>query len=84
MAASIGQLRSAKDTGGGGTQITATAATPRAALPSFTTSQGEDIILGEPRSQQQGGGGPIQAYVIASDVTSAQQANQQIENLSRL
>ena len=84
LAASIGQLRSAKDTGGGGTQITATAATPRAALPSYTTSQGEDIILGEPRSQQQGGGGPIQAYVIASDVTSAQQANQQIENLSRL
>ena len=84
LAASIGQLRSAKDTGGGTTQITATAASPRAALPSFTTSQGEDIILGEPRSQQQGGGGPIQAYVIASDVTSAQQANQQIENLSRL
>jgi len=84
LAASIGQLRSAKDTGGGGTQITATAASPRAALPSYTTSQGEDIILGEPRSQQQGGGGPIQAYVIASDVTSAQQANQQIENLSRL
>lgn len=27
---------------------------------------------------------PVQAYVIASDVTNAQQANQQIQNLSRL
>ena len=51
-------------------------------IPNQRTTQGEDIEIG-------GGGAtnrtaPVLAYVIASDVTSAQQANQQIENLSRL
>ena len=47
-------------------------------------------IQGGPGADLQLGGGqdtreqPIKAFVIASDVTSAQQANQQIENLSRL
>jgi len=56
-------------------------ATPQFTLPTAPGSAGEDIdITGRQFEQPQ----PIQAYVIASDVTSAQQANQQIENLSRL
>jgi hypothetical protein len=42
---------------------------------------GGQIGLGQTSSGQPQ---PIQAYVIASDVTNAQQANQQIQNLSRL
>lgn len=86
LAATIGQLKSAKETGPDPATVggTITAGSPRAAIPTPTTDRGEDILVGGPRSQQVTGGGPIQAYVIASDVTTAQQANQQIENLSRL
>jgi len=85
LAATIGQLKAAKDTGTTPPQISGVGASaPLGALPSFQTSQGEDVLIGGPRSQEVTGGGPIQAYVIASDVTTAQQANQQIENLSRL
>jgi len=85
LAATIGQLKAAKDTGTTPPQISGVGASaPLGALPSFQTSQGEDVLIGGTRSQEVTGGGPIQAYVIASDVTTAQQANQQIENLSRL
>jgi len=55
--------------------------------PQFTTPNqiqggaGGDLDITARQNEQ---APPIQAYVIASDVTSAQQANQQIENLSRL
>ena len=49
--------------------------------PATTSSAGEDIEIGGRAEEQPQ---PIQAYVLATDVTSAQQANQQIENLSRL
>jgi len=55
--------------------------------PQFTTPNqiqggpGADLDITARQNEQPQ---PIQAYVIASDVTSAQQANQQIENLSRL
>ena len=55
-------------------------AIPQFRLPTAPGSQGEDIDITGRQFEQQ----PIQAYVIASDVTSAQEANQQIENLSRL
>lgn len=55
--------------------------TPQFTIPSTTTGAGEDIDITGAQSNQ---APTIQAYVIASDVTSAQQANQQIENLSRL
>lgn len=54
----------------------------RAFEPATTTGAGEDIELGgfgqDAREQ------PIRAYVVATEVTGAQQANQQIDNLSRL
>jgi hypothetical protein len=53
--------------------------TPQFQLP--TTTQGEDIQLGGGRDAREQ---PIRAYVVATEVTDAQQANQQIENLSRL
>jgi len=55
--------------------------TPQFTIPATTTGAGEDIDITGAQSNQ---APTIQAYVIASDVTSAQQANQQIENLSRL
>ncbi len=55
--------------------------TPQFTIPSTTADAGEDIDITGAQSNQ---APTIQAYVIASDVTSAQQANQQIENLSRL
>jgi hypothetical protein len=54
--------------------------TPQFNIPR-TTTQGQDIDITGAQSNQ---APPIQAYVIATDVTNAQQANQQIENLSRL
>lgn len=55
---------------------------PQAALPTAPTSAGEDIDI--TASPEVGGAQPVQAYVLATDVTSAQEANQQIENISRL
>lgn len=56
-------------------------ATPQFQLPTAPSSAGEDIFLG---GGQDGREQPIRAYVVATEVTGAQQANQQIENLSRL
>ncbi len=86
LAATIGQLKSAKDGGG---NPAAFGGNVTASVPQFqaspTTSQGEDVLIGGPRSQEvTGGGGPVQAYVLATDVRNKLEANQQIENLSRL
>ena len=54
--------------------------TPQFQVPR-TTTQGEDIFLGGGQDAREQ---PIRAYVVATEVTDAQQANQQIENLSRL
>jgi hypothetical protein len=56
-------------------------ATPQFQLPTAPGSAGEDIFLG---GGQDGREQPIRAYVVATEVSDAQQANQQIENLSRL
>lgn len=56
-------------------------ATPQFQLPTAPSSAGEDIFLG---GGQDGREQPIRAYVVATEVSNAQQANQQIENLSRL
>lgn len=47
---------------------------------------GPDIGIGQTSAGGNLGGGqvPVKAYVIATDVTSAQEANAQIENLARL
>lgn len=75
----------AVDTPGNGPAVSAPSIsagpTPQFTIPSTTTGAGEDIDITGAQSNQ---APTIQAYVIASDVTSAQQANQQIENLSRL
>jgi hypothetical protein len=87
LAATIGQLRSAKDTGGDPAAVGGgVGAISPAGVFAPQTTQGEDILIGGPRSQQVtgGGGGPIQAYVLATDVRDKLEANQQIENLSRL
>ena len=87
LAATIGQLKGAKDTGGDPASVGGGvgAVSPAGVFAPPQTTQGEDILIGGVRSQQvTGGGGPIQAYVLATDVTTAQEANQQIENLSRL
>ena len=59
---------------------------PTPALPSGVNNPGTTMLPGQttgetPSSIQ---GGPIRAYVLVSDVNSAQQANSQIENLVKL
>lgn len=46
--------------------------------------EGPTITTGQTSAGQQISQGPIQAYVIATDVTNAQEATAQIENLARL
>jgi len=45
----------------------------------FDQNAGQNIVPGQGQGQQ-----PLQAYVVATDVTNAQQANQQLEYISRL
>jgi hypothetical protein len=58
---------------------------PPPAVPSvnysFQQQPGQSIIPGQNSAGQQG---PIQAYVLVSDVNNAQQAQQQIDNLRKL
>ena len=64
------------DSGGGG------GSNPGVAINySFGQQAGQTIGVGQASTGQQA---PVQTYVLASDVTSAQQAQQQINNLSRL
>ena len=85
IAAGLAQVRQilAVDTPGPDPSITlpSVGAVPQF-RPATTTGAGEDIELGgfgqDAREQ------PIRAYVVATEVTGAQQANQQIDNLSRL
>ena len=74
-----------KGSGGGGgsqEQTTAPLPSPSASINySFGQQAGQTIGAGQSSSGQQA---PVQTYVLASDVTSAQQAQQQIQNLSRL
>ena len=53
------------------------------AIANDTTTQGQDIQIGGPNGGGFGGG-TVRAYVTVNDINSAQEANQQIENLSRL
>jgi hypothetical protein len=57
---------------------------PTAALPTGTGGGGPTIQPGQTSSGQTPQPEPIRAYVLVSDVNSAQQANTQIENLSKL
>ena len=87
----LAQIVSIKNTefGGGGSVTTPTqppAFNGQAALDTFnqgiTQNQdpGEAITPGQTGQQSE----PIRAYVIATEVTSQQEANQEIENLARL
>lgn len=83
-AATIAKFK--KSSGGGATEVSA--ALPSVSTPnptsainySFGQQAGEELVLNGQQTENQ----PIQTYVLASDVTSAQQAQQQINNLSRL
>ena len=66
---------------GGGT-IPTINPTASFAPPTAPGGAGEDLEIGVRSAEE--GAQPIQAYVLATDVTSAQEANAQIENLSRL
>lgn len=66
------------DVGGGGGGVN-----PIAALPTPQTTNGQSITAGGVQSSSQQSQ-PVRAYVISTEVDSALQANQQIENLSRL
>lgn len=83
LAAGISQFKGGgktpTDTGGGNLG----GVSPTAALPNFQAeTRGQDITPGgvQSNSTQE----PIRAYVISTEVDNALQANQQIENLSRL
>jgi myosin heavy subunit len=66
----------------GSTNTQITTPNPAAAITyNFGQQAGEALQLGEAANINTQ---PVQAYVLASDVTSAQQAQQQIQNLSRL
>jgi len=80
--AQVAKIRATQFQGGGASGGDIPTLNPVAAFtPATTSSSGEDIELGGRAEEQPQ---PIQAYVLSTDVTSAQQANQQIENLSRL
>ena len=61
--------------GGGGSAPTSTATAPTTQAPQLDLS-----FLGEGAGQEE----PIQAYVVAQDVSNAQQANQQIQDQATL
>jgi len=62
----------------------AAAPSPTAALPTGTGGGGPVITPGQTSTGQNIQQEPIRAYVLVSDVNNAQQANTQIENLSKL
>jgi hypothetical protein len=86
LATGIAQIATIRKTqyqssgGDGGGEI------PTPALPTGTNDPGGAIAPGETSAGSPSGGTepPIRAYVLVSDVNSAQQANQQIENLAKL
>lgn len=75
-----------KQTGGGGGNIQAPpvrAFDPTAALDSATEGVEQDNQIG-PGSGQNNGGGTIRAYVVATEVTTQQEADSRINELARL
>ena len=68
--------------GGGGGTVPTINPTASFAPPTAPGGAGEDLEIGVRSAEE--GAPPIQAYVLATDVTSAQEANAQIENISRL
>lgn len=72
-----------KTTFDGGDTTVPSAPNPAASINySFGQQAGQTIGVGQSSTGQQLA--PVQTYVLASDVTNAQQAQQQIQNLSRL
>lgn len=67
--------------GGGDTSVPSSPNPSNSINYSFGQQAGQELQLGQSSTAQQT---PIQTYVLASDVTNAQQAQQQIQNLSRL
>lgn len=76
-----------KQTGGGGGNIQAPpvrAFDPTAALDSATEGVEQDNQIGPGSGQNNNGGGTIRAYVVATEVTTQQEADSRINELARL
>jgi hypothetical protein len=80
--ATISRQRFKPDGDGGDTP--SPSAPPPPPLPTGVNNPGQTITPGQTSTGQQIQQEPVRAYVLVSDVNSAQQANTQIENLSKL